>query len=240
MRRALEAGDLKLLGDGVGVGHRERTGAAADVLGLLRLLEVLLRHLLGSMEPFVVELAPPDDGDQPAAGTERAGDVAKRLDGVGEEHHPHPGEGVVVGASQVADLDVGREEVDVLDPRLLGLGDRGLDERLGDVHTGGVALPADQGGQLLRGVTEAAADVEDAVSRRGGTELHRRIPVGLQARDDQIPEFDEAVEEHPAPGLGRLLVLGVDGRHGLIVSPHSRLLHAAMVRPSALLLHIRA
>ena len=30
--------------------------------------------------------------------------------------------------------------------------------------------------------------------------------------DDQVAELDEALEEDAAPGLGRLLVLGRDGR----------------------------
>ena len=173
--RPLEARDLELLGDCVGVGHRERAGTAAHVLRLLGLLEVLLDRLLRPVKPLVVELAPPDAGHQPAPGTQCAGDVAERLHRVGEEHHPHPRERVVVGTSQVADLHVGREEVDVLDPRLSRLLDRGLDEGLRDVHAGGVAFGADQGGQLLGGVAEAAADVEDPVlPRRADTAAWRR------------------------------------------------------------------
>ena len=64
----LEAGDLELLADRVGVGHRERPRPAGRLVGLLGVLEVLVDDELGAMHPVVVFLAPPDDRTEPAAG----------------------------------------------------------------------------------------------------------------------------------------------------------------------------
>ena len=80
-----------------------------------------LDDLLGAVDPLVVELAPPDDRDEPAARDQRRVDVAQRLHRVGEEHQAHAREGVVEGPAEVADLHVGDREVDVLRARLFGL-----------------------------------------------------------------------------------------------------------------------
>ena len=64
-----EPGREQLAAQRVGVGLRERPGAAAGLVGLLGLVDERLDDLLGHVEPGVVELAPPDDQDELAPGT---------------------------------------------------------------------------------------------------------------------------------------------------------------------------
>ena len=80
---------------------------------------------------------------------------------------------------------------------------------------------------------QAMPQVIDVV---GTVESEHSVAVRPQALDDQVAVLDEAIEQDPAPSLGRLLVLGSD----LARPGHGDLLHAAMVRRSARLLHILA
>ena len=206
--------------------------------GLLGLLQVLLDHLFRPVKPLVVELAPPHAGHQAAPGTQCAGDVAERLHRIGEEHHPHPRERVVVGTSQVADLHVGREEVDVPDSLLPRVLDRGLDEGLGDVHAGGMALGADQGGQLLGGVAEAAADVEDAIPLAGRIQPHAASPCAPRPATTRSRYSTKRSKRTPLQASVASSFSAATTRPKPAPFPRC-LLHAPMVRPEGLLLHIR-
>ena len=189
---------------------------------------------LGAVDPVVIELAPPDHCAEPAPGAKRAANVPQGLHRVREEHDTHPRERVVKGPGQFHHLDIAGEELDVLDPGLARLLDRGPDERLRDVDADDLALRTDQSGELLGRVAEAAADVQDPVSGVRRVGLHRGLAEVLQADDDQVAVLDETVEEHPAPGLGGFLVLSSD----LARARDDDLLHGAMVRGTAQLLGI--
>ncbi len=168
-----------------------------------------------------------------AAGLQGLADVAERLNGVGEEHHAHSREGVVVGAAEIHDLNVPGEEVDVLDAGLASLRDRRLDERLGDVDAHRCALRADQLRELLRRIPEAAADVEDPVAWARRMQPHRGHRHG-RLRPTTMRSRNSTKRSKRTP-----LQASVASSFSAATRTAAPLLHGPMVRRRRVLLHIR-
>ncbi len=174
-----------------------------------------------------------------AAGPHRRAHVAQGRHRVGEEHHAHPREDVVVGPVEVGDLDVTDAEVDVVDAGRRGLLARHLEERLGDVDADHLTV-ADQFGEPPRRVAEAAADVEGAIAGDRRVLGQRDLAVGAEPGGHRVAEAEEALEERAAPGLGGLGVcggdLGGDVAHRLIprrsVGYPEQTLRIQPIRPS--------
>ena len=194
---------------GVGVGHRERAGAAGGLVGLLRLLQVPARPPArrgGSIS--LSSLRRQTTMFRGAAGLHRRAHVPQRRHRAGEEHGSHAREGVVEAAIELGVLHVHGREADVAGAaHLLGLALGDLDHALGDVDPECRALGTDQLGQAVGGVSEAAADVEDPIARLGRQRAQRRLAVGAETVGDDLAELHPAVEEDAVPGLGRLLVV---------------------------------
>ena len=174
------------------------------------------------LHPVVVELAPPDDRAKPSARGERRPNVAQRLHRVGEEHDPHPREGVVEGLPELGHLDVADFKADVLEARLLGLLACGLDERLRDVDPDRLATLADQSGQPLRRVAEATAKIDDLVARPWRMGPHRGFAMGAEPTGDELAKANEGLEQRSAPGLDRLTVRCGGGLHHQHGTPAKR------------------
>jgi hypothetical protein len=141
------------------------------------------------------------------AGGEGLTDVAQCLDRTGEEHDPHSREGVVEALLEGGRLHVPDGEAEVADAGLRRLLAGDLDEGLGDVDPDSLTRGANQPGEPLRGVAKAATDVQDLASGRRRILGESRLAMGSEPVGDQRAEADEALEERPAPGVGRLLVV---------------------------------
>ena len=107
---------------------------------------------------------------------------------------------------------------------LAGVVDRRLDEPGRGVHADGLTIRADQRGERLRRVAEAAPDVEHALTGLWRGELDRHLAVLAEAGGQQVLEAQEAIEQRPVPGLDRLGVrvgppAGVGGAHRPDVRP---------------------
>jgi hypothetical protein len=124
----------------------------------------LLDDRLRAVDPVVGASAAPDNHHQPAARRECLADVAQRDDRVGEEHGSEPGEGHSVRSSWNGLLHVGNLEPGVVDACLVGFLACGVYEPRSGVEADRFAVRSDQGGELLGGVAEPAADVQHALA----------------------------------------------------------------------------
>ena len=97
----------------VGACHRERARPAGRLVVLLGPGHEALDDLLRPVHPVVLDLRAPDDHHEPAAGHERAADVAQRRDGVREEHGAEARERHVVRPAERRGLHVRDREAHV-------------------------------------------------------------------------------------------------------------------------------
>ncbi len=203
------AGRLQDRADRLGVGHRERTGAAARRL-VRRRRQMFARDLLGHPEVGVVLDAPVDDHQEAPARAGRAAQVGHRRRRVGEEHRPEPREADVERPLELHGLSVGELERGARDAGARGVGAADLQERLAAVDP---QRASGRAGELDGRLAEPAPHVQHPLARVDGVHLQRALAVDGDSVGQHPPEAGELRHQDLVPEPDRLRVRRACFRH---------------------------
>jgi 3',5'-cyclic AMP phosphodiesterase CpdA len=119
---------------------------------------------------------------------------------------------MVIGTAEVVVLDVGDEKSRVGDTSGRRIPATGFDESVGTIDADRLALRAHESRDPDRAVAEAATDIEHAVARPVEAARQELVAVPGEARDQEVLEALELVEQHRVPGFDDDVVL-VLGQH---------------------------